>query len=200
MTKARLAVLLSGNGSNFQAILDAIKQERLNARIVVVVANHAEAYGLQRAAQAGLANHLHELAPYSKAGRTRRDYDHDLAMLLRPYQPDWVVLAGWMHILSTAFLEHYPNRVVNLHPALPGTFPGTNAIQRAYDAYQAGEIESTGVMVHLVPDEQVDVGPVLGQVEVPIYEDDSLTTLESRVHRTEHELLVETLATLIEKS
>ena len=197
MSKARLAVLISGNGSNLQAILDAIRNLQINARVVAVVSNRADAYGLQRAAQSGLPNHVHELSPYMKAGRSRRDYDHDLAMLLRPYQPDWVILAGWMHILSSAFLDHYPNRVLNLHPALPGTFPGTNAIERAFNAYQKGEIEHTGVMVHQVPDEQVDVGPVLGSVEVPIYEDDTLATLESRVHRAEHELLVGTLTELV---
>jgi formyltetrahydrofolate-dependent phosphoribosylglycinamide formyltransferase len=197
MSKARLAILISGTGSNLQAILDAIRNQQINAKVVTVVSNKGDAYGLQRAAQAGLPNHAHELAPYLKAGRSRRDYDHDLALLLRPYQPDWVILAGWMHILSSAFLENYPNRVINLHPALPGTFPGTHAIERAFDAYQRGEIEQTGVMVHQVPDEQVDVGPVLGSVNVPIYEEDTLATLESRMHRAEHELLVGTLLELV---
>jgi formyltetrahydrofolate-dependent phosphoribosylglycinamide formyltransferase len=197
MNKARLAVLISGNGSNLQAILDAIRNQQINARIVTVISNRPEAYGLQRAAQAGLPNHAHELAPYLKGGRTRRDYDHDLAMLLRPYQPDWVILAGWMHILSSAFLEHYPHRVLNLHPALPGMFPGTNAIERAFDAYQKGEIEHTGVMIHHVPDETVDAGPVVASVEVPIYEDDTLDTLESRVHRAEHDLMITTLLGLV---
>lgn len=197
MNKARLAVLVSGNGSNLQAILDAIRNQQINAKIVTVISNRPEAYGLQRAAQAGLPNHAHELAPYLKGGRTRRDYDHDLAMLLRPYQPDWVILAGWMHILSNAFLEHYPHRVLNLHPALPGKFPGTHAIERAFDAYQKGEIEHTGIMIHQVPNEEVDTGPVIASVEVPIYEDDTLETLESRVHRAEHELLVGTLLGLV---
>jgi phosphoribosylglycinamide formyltransferase-1 len=83
--------------------------------------------------------------------------------------------------------------VVNLHPALPGTFPGVEAISRAYEAYQKGEIQHTGVMVHLVPDEGVDSGPVLASEVVPIYPEDSLETLEARVHAVEHRLLVETL-------
>ena len=82
------------------------------------------------------------------------------------YRPAWIVLAGWMRILSSDFLSHFPGRVVNLHPALPGTFPGTQAIQRAFEAYQRGEIQHTGVMVHLVPDEGVDNGPTLATVSL----------------------------------
>ncbi len=88
------------------------------------------------------------------------------AKLAASYQPDWIVLAGWMRVLSSAFLDCFPQRVINLHPALPGTFPGTHAIERAFEAYQRGEIDRTGVMVHLVPDEGVDNGPVLAQAEV----------------------------------
>lgn len=197
MTTSRLAVLLSGNGSNLQAILDAVRERTINGRVAVVVSNRPDAYGLQRAAQAGLPNHVHELGPYLKADRTRRDYDYDLALLLRPYQPDWVVLAGWMHVLSSAFLEHFPDRVINLHPALPGAFPGTNAISRAFDAFQKGDIQHTGVMVHRVPDEAVDAGPVLASVEVPIFEEDDLTALEARVHEAEHKLLVSALLGLV---
>lgn len=197
MTTSRLAVLLSGNGSNLQAILDAIRDMQINARVVAVVSNRSDAYGLQRAAQAGLPNHVHELEPYLKGGRSRAEYDHDLGLLLRPYQPDWIVLAGWMHILGKAFLDQYPDRVLNLHPALPGAFPGADAIARAFDAYQQGKIEYTGVMVHKVPDEQVDAGPVLASVEVPIEEEDTLTTLEARIHQAEHALLVATLLDLV---
>src|SRR6185436_17239729 len=114
-----------------------------------------------------------------------------------PYQPDWVILAGWMHVLGMSFLEHYPNRVVNLHPALPGQFPGTNSIARAFEAYQQGEITETGIMVHLVPDAGVDDGPTLATVTVPIHPDDTLETLEERMHEAEHELLVNTLRGLI---
>ena len=90
--------------------------------------------------------------------------------------------------------------MVNLHPALPDTFPGTHAIERAFEAYQRGEIDHTGIMVHLVPDEGVDNGPVLATEIVPINKDDSLETLEARVHQTEHKLLVKTIKTLLDKS
>ncbi len=121
-----------------------------------------------------------------------------MAALVKEYAPDWVVLAGWMHILSNAFLQRFPYRVVNLHPALPGQFPGAHAIQDAFEAFQRGEIKQTGVMVHLVPDEQVDRGPVIATAEVPIYKSDTLEMLTNRIHQAEHRLLVNALQRLIE--
>jgi phosphoribosylglycinamide formyltransferase 1 len=111
-----------------------------------------------------------------------------------------VILAGWMRILSSSFLSVFPNRVINLHPALPNTFPGTHAIERAYEAYQNSEINHTGIMVHLVPDEGVDNGPVLATEIVPIHPTDTLASLEARVHKTEHNLLVNTVKTLLKES
>jgi formyltetrahydrofolate-dependent phosphoribosylglycinamide formyltransferase len=130
-----------------------------------------------------------------RADESRADYDARLADVVSGFDPDWIVLAGWLRVLSSAFLDRFPNRVINLHPALPGAFPGMHAIARAYAAYQRGEIDHTGVMIHLVPDEGVDVGPVLAQEIVPILADDTLATLETRMHQTEHHLLIETLKT-----
>lgn len=190
--RARLVVLISGSGSNLQAILDACADGRLNAVVAAVVSNKAEAYGLQRAAAAGLPR----VVLTRSKGRDRREYDAELADAVAEYAPDWVVLAGWMHILSMAFLSRFPNRVVNLHPALPGQFAGTHAIERAFAAFQAGEISETGVMVHLVPDEGVDDGPVLGTARVAISAEDTLETLAAKVHAAEHPLLVDVLAGL----
>jgi formyltetrahydrofolate-dependent phosphoribosylglycinamide formyltransferase len=194
---SKIAVLISGSGSNLQAMIDAIAEGRLDARICVVVSNRKDAYGLVRAEQAGIPTRYHPLKPYRDAQRDRREYDADLAALLQEYAPDWVVLAGWMHILTSGFLDHYKNRVVNLHPALPGQFPGAHAIDDALAAFQRGEIEHTGIMVHLVPDERVDEGPVLATQQVPIYREDSRETLAGRMHQAEHTLLVETLQRLV---
>ncbi|MBX3013383.1 MAG: phosphoribosylglycinamide formyltransferase [Caldilineaceae bacterium] len=194
----RLAVLISGNGSNLQAILDAIRLRVVEAEVVVVIANRKDAYGLQRAAKAGIPTHYHPLKPYLTAEDGRTTYDAALAAFLAPYKVDWVVLAGWLHILSDTFLRQFPYRVINLHPALPGQFPGLQAIERAFAAYQAGLIKKTGVMVHLVPDEGVDSGPVLVTREVLIYPRDTLEQLEKRVHQAEHQALVEALQRLIE--
>jgi formyltetrahydrofolate-dependent phosphoribosylglycinamide formyltransferase len=195
---SKIAVLISGNGSNLQAIIDAIRDRILPAEIVVVVSNKADAYGLERAERVGIPTRVHSLKPYKNAGRSRREYDADLATLLKEFRPDWVVLAGWMLLLSSDFLDRYSYRVINLHPALPGAFPGTHAIERAFAAYQAGEIKETGIMVHLVPDEQVDAGPVLEKMTVPIYSSDTVETLETRMHHAEHQVLIRALLRVIE--
>lgn len=190
----RIAILISGFGSNLQAILDAIEAGELpGVQAALVVSNRKDAYGLRRAAKHGVSLVYFPLLPYSRADRPRQVYDADLAAILRAFDVTLVVLAGWMHVLSDAFLTHFPNRVVNLHPALPGAFAGAHAIERAYQSYQRGEIEHTGVMVHLVPDKGVDVGPVLRQETVPIHPNDSLGDLQARIHQTEHRLFVQAL-------
>lgn len=192
---SRLVVLISGNGSNLQAILDACARNELPAVAVSVISNKADAYGLVRARIAGVeAIHFPKLETES-----RRDYDSRLAAYMSSYLPDYIILAGWMRILTSAFLDHFPNRVINLHPALPGMFPGTHAIERAYDAFKQNQISHTGVMVHLVPDEGVDNGPVLASQIVPIQQNDTLESLEARVHEVEHVLLINTLKTIFTK-
>lgn len=193
MNLARLVVLISGSGSNLQAILDACANGRLPAQVVAVISNKRDAYGLERAAQAGVPT----LVLPKPKDLDRAEYDAQLAEQVAALQPDWIVLAGWMRLLTNVFLNRFPSKVINLHPALPGTFPGTHAIQRAYEAYQAGQIDHTGVMVHLVPDEGVDDGPLLASVQVPIHPTDSLETLEARIHAAEHDLLVKTLARVL---
>jgi phosphoribosylglycinamide formyltransferase 1 len=190
---SRLVILLSGNGSNLQAILDACAAGELPATVMAVISNKADAYGLVRAHHAGIhAIHLPKLE-----SETRRDYDARLAELALTYVPNYIILAGWMRLLSSAFLDHFPNRVINLHPALPGMFPGTHAIERAYEAFKNKQINHTGVMVHFVPDEGVDDGPVLATEIVPIRGEDTLESLETRVHETEHKLLVNVLKTIL---
>jgi phosphoribosylglycinamide formyltransferase 1 len=191
---ARLVVLVSGNGSNLQAILDACASGYLPANVSAVISNKSDAYALQRAAQAGVAARVF---PKHKE-QDRHEYDALLADWVTSYQPDWIVLAGWMRLLSSAFLNRFPNRVVNLHPALPGTFPGVNAIERAHEAFLKGEITQTGVMVHFVPDEGVDNGPVIATEIISLKSDETLEELETRVHQTEHRLLIDTLKSLIE--
>jgi phosphoribosylglycinamide formyltransferase 1 len=185
----RLVVLISGNGSNMQAVLDACSDGRLAARVVAVISNQADAYGLERARSAEVP----ALALPKPKELDRRLYDRALAEHVAAFQPDYVLLLGWMRLLSSDFLNRFPKRVINLHPALPGSFPGTHSIERAFQAYQDGEITHTGVMLHLVPDEGVDSGPVLGTVEVPILSSDSLEGLEARVHQAEHRLVIEVL-------
>ena len=186
-----IAVLVSGCGTNLQAIIEAVDGDSLpGIEIVVVVSNRREAYGARRSIRHGIPLVYFPLLPYKNAGRAREDYDADLAQIVQVFDAKWVVLAGWMHILSNAFINRFPQRILNLHPALPGTFPGTRAIQRAHEAYQRGEIDHTGIMVHLVPDEAVDAGPVIAQQTIPIQPEDNVETLETRIHEAEHALLV----------
>jgi formyltetrahydrofolate-dependent phosphoribosylglycinamide formyltransferase len=189
----RLVVLISGSGTNLQAILDACSSGALTAQVVLVISNRSNAYGLERARLAGIPT---VVLPYRK-DQDRREYDAALAAQAAAAQPDWVVLAGWMRILTAGFLDHFSGRVINLHPALPGTFPGTHAIERAFECFQAGTLQHTGIMVHLVPDEGVDNGPVLAQEIVPILASDTLETLEERIHQVEHRLLVDTLKSVL---
>lgn len=186
----RLAVLISGNGSNLQALIDAIAAGQLQVEIAVVVSNRRDAFGLARAERAGIPARYFPLKPYRDAGKTREVYDADLANEVAVFAPDLIVLAGWMHVLGSAFLDCFPGRVINLHPALPGQLAGMHSIQRAYEAHQRGEMTHTGVMVHLAVPE-FDAGPTVAWAEVPIHEGDSLEDLEARVHATEHRLLVE---------
>ena len=121
---ARFVVLISGNGSNLQAILDACSSGELDARVVCVISNKADAYGLLRAKNEGVEA-IYFAKPESES---RRDYDARLADEVTSKQADFIILAGWMRILTSTFLNHFPNKVINLHPALPGMFPGTHAI------------------------------------------------------------------------
>ena len=192
-SRSRLVVLISGNGSNLQAILDACNSGEIPASVVSVISNKVDAYGLTRARNAGV-----EAIYFAKQeNESRNEYDARLAELVITKHPDYIILAGWMRILTSSFLNHFQNRVINLHPALPNMFPGIHAIERAFEAYQRGEIQHTGVMVHLVPDEGVDNGPVLATEIVPIHPTDTLESLEARVHEVEHKLIVNTLKTLL---
>ncbi len=194
----RLAVLISGSGTNLQAILDACAGGRLPARVAVVASNKRKAYGLERARQAGIPGLVLGLREHLRGGGTRETYDAVLARRLADgYAPDLVVLAGFMLILGPAFLDRFPGRVINLHPALPGMFPGTAAIARAHAAFAAGAIDRTGVMVHHVIPE-VDAGPVVAVAEVPLRPGEPLEALEQRVHQVEHRLIVQAIAKIID--
>lgn len=195
-TLARLVVLVSGSGTNLQAIINVCQAGQLAAEVVAVISNKPEAFGLTRAHRA----RIQAIYKPKRNTQTRHEYDAELAQMVKEFMPDWVVLAGWMCLLSMDFLSHFPERVINLHPALPGQFPGTHAIERAYRAFRQGKITETGVMVHLVPDEGVDNGPVLAQETVPILPKDSQQDLENRIHAAEHRLLITTLQSLIPNS
>lgn len=181
---ADLAVLVSGSGTNLQALIDAVETGTLDANINLVVSNKPDVKALSRASQAGIE------ATVLEAGELERGvYDAKLSDLVASADPDLVILAGWNRILSSVFLSS--QLVINLHPALPGTFVGLGCIEKAFDAWQAKEIGHSGVMVHWVPDEGVDTGPTITTKEVPFVEGDSLEMFTKRMHDAEHMALVE---------
>ena len=189
----RLVVLASGNGTNLQAIIDACENTHLDAQVVGVVSDKHEAFALNRA-----ECHNVEIAVVAaKPQETRLQYDARLAQIVGAWQPHIVVLAGFMRVLTTSFLSQFPNQVINIHPALPGQLPGIHAIERAFAEFTQGTRRETGVMVHYVPDEGVDNGPVIAQQTVPIHVADTLSSLEARVHATEHALVIDALQLLI---
>jgi phosphoribosylglycinamide formyltransferase-1 len=190
---ARLVVLASGNGTNLQAIIDACENTHLDAQVVGVVSDKHEAFALNRAE----CHNVETAVVAPKPHETRLQYDARIAQIVGSWQPHIVVLAGFMRVLSNSFLSLFPNQVINIHPALPGQLPGTHAIERAFAEFTQGTRRETGVMVHYVPDEGVDNGPVIAQQTVPIHVADTLSILEARVHATEYALVIDALQQLI---
>ena len=175
----RLAVFCSGNGSNFQAILDAVSKKKLKASIALMVCDDPKAYAIQRAARGGVP--IAALSP--KLFKDRVSYEKFLVQLLKNQNVDLIVLAGFMRILTPYFIRAYKNRVVNIHPSYLPAFKGAHAILDAFDA----EVATTGVTVHIVT-AKVDAGPILMQEKVPVRNSDTLATLEARIHKVEHKL------------
>jgi formyltetrahydrofolate-dependent phosphoribosylglycinamide formyltransferase len=196
---SRIIILISGNGSNLQAVLDATQDGSIaGVEVALVVSNRAAAFGLERAKAAGIPTLYFPLKPYTDAGKGRQSYDADLAQKLLPYEPDLIVAAGWMHIFSTRFLDHFPDKVINLHPAPPGQHAGVDGIKRTFEAYRSGDATHGGCMVHWVVPE-LDAGPVIAQTIVPIGEDDTLESFEKRLHNAEHRLIVKAIKKVLEK-
>ena len=175
----RLAVFASGTGTNFSAIVDHVRAGSLHADVVLLVCDRPGAPVVERARGAGVP--VLELAPRRFASKA--DYEQTVLDRLRLYRVDVVVLAGYMRIVTPLLMAAYPNRILNIHPAYLPEFPGKQGI---LDAFHAG-VAQTGVTVHLI-DEGVDSGPILRQVRVPRYPEDTLDTLEARIHGVEHEL------------
>lgn len=174
-----IVVLISGNGSNLQAILEACEANMPNAQVAAVFSNKADAYGLERAKQFDVNGHFVD----PKAFESREDFDAELMKQIDEYQPDVIVLAGYMRILSSAFVSHYLGKMINIHPSLLPKYPGLHTHQRAIDA----EDKEHGTSVHFVT-EELDGGPVVLQAKVPVFEDDDADALAARVQTQEHNI------------
>lgn len=184
----RLVILASGTGTNASEVIAACDDGRIEGDVVAVVTNVVGAGVIERAHRAGVPT----VTVVAERDETRGEYDARLAEVVGECNPDVVVLAGWMRILSMRFLAALGVPVINLHPALPGDLPGVGAIDRAFAERDAGRTFS-GVMVHLVPDEGVDSGPVLAEERVPLLPLDTLDDFADRMHDAERRLLVSVL-------
>jgi len=180
MTAAlRLVVLISGSGSNLQAIIDAIETGELDARIELVISNNSDAFGLKRARKHGLLTAVVDHRDHT----SREQYDSALQRQLESVAPDYIVLAGFMRILSPAFISAFAHRILNIHPSLLPDYKGLNTHQRALDN---GESQH-GVSIHLVT-AKLDDGPILLQGAYPVKPDDRVEDLQARGHRLEHQM------------
>lgn len=176
----RIVVLISGSGTNLQRLIETVHMPGGPSEIVLVVSSSENAYGVERARTAGIPTRI--VARDASVART--DRDRALADVVAAEAPDLIVLAGWMSILTGAFLDRFPNRVINLHPSLLPAFPGMHAIDEAL----AWGVRFTGVTVHYA-EEEVDGGPPILQEPVPVYVGDTPDSLAARVHAVEHRLL-----------
>jgi len=187
----RLGILISGRGSNLQAILDAIQKGSLDATVAVVVSNQPEAQGLSRAIAAGVeAVHLS-----ARAYANRDEYDVAIASLLQARSVGLVCLAGFMRLVRQPLLDAFPNLVLNIHPSLLPAFPGLDAQRQALDH----GAKVTGATVHLV-DAGLDAGPIIAQSTVPILDDDTVETLSARILIEEHRLYPQAIGQLLDGS
>jgi phosphoribosylglycinamide formyltransferase-1 len=180
----RLAILLSGRGSNFAAIHAAIAEKRLDAEIVLVISNRPEAPGIALARELGLSAQVVDHRAYP----TREAHEEDVLRLLAEAQPDYIALAGYMRLLSPAFVAAWPHRILNIHPSLLPAFPGLDAQRQAIEH----GVKISGCTVHFV-DENLDAGPILVQRAVPVLDGDTVETLSARILEQEHEAYVEAL-------
>lgn len=185
----QLGVLLSGTGTNLQSILDAIADGKLDARVAVVISNIASAGGLERAKQAGVASIVVDHREYV----SRREFDAKLVDILEEHEVEYVVLAGFMRVLTEKLLGAFPMRIVNIHPSLLPAFPGINAQSQAFTY----GVRITGCTVHFV-DSGTDTGPVIAQCAVPVLPDDTDESLRKRILAQEHRLLVDVLQWIAE--
>ncbi len=185
----RIAVLASGNGSNLQALIDSINEGYIDGRIVLVLSNNPKAYALERAKEAGIDNQV--VLPQDFSDRS--DYDKELIRLLKEYEVDLAVLAGYMLICSKQLVEEYRGRLINIHPSLLPSFAGVDGIGDAYDY----GVKVTGVTVHFV-DEGCDTGPIIMQEALVIEDDDTKDSLAKKIHEVEHRLLPKVVKKLLE--
>jgi phosphoribosylglycinamide formyltransferase-1 len=185
----RFAVFISGNGSNLQAIIDAIDKGHIKAECALVISDRASAFGIQRAEKAGIPTRVFSPKDYTN----RQSVDRDMVITLRNEKIDFIVLAGYMRLLTPFFVNKFPKKIINVHPSLLPNFKGVNGIK---DAYTYGS-KVTGVTIHFV-NEKMDNGPIIMQEPVRILEGDTLDKLTKRIHKAEHRVYPKAIKAYVE--
>lgn len=189
ISQFRIIVLISGNGSNLQAIIDAIVAKKLSAHISAVISNRADAFGLERAKKANIPTHV----LINKDFKNNDEYDRALQQCIDQYQPQLIVLAGFMRILGKDFVKHYYGKIINIHPSLLPKYTGLNTHQRVLDA---GEKEH-GVTIHFVT-EDLDSGPIIAQTKLTVEPTDTAEILKQKVHQLEHALYPKVIQQIVD--
>ncbi|AUT03279.1 phosphoribosylglycinamide formyltransferase [Nostoc sp. CENA543] len=186
----KLGILASGSGSNFEAVAQAIEDKQLNAQIQVLIYNNPSAKVAHKAANRGIETVLLNHREY----KNRAAFDEEIVNTLRRYDVDWVILAGWMRVVTSTFIDAFPNKIINIHPSLLPSFKGIHAVEQALEA----GVKITGCTVHLVCLE-VDSGEILIQAAVPILPNDTAETLHARIQVQEHRILPQAIALAAQK-
>ena len=177
----KIAVLLSGRGSNFESLASAVRASSVNAEVALVVSDRESAEGLSKAESLGISTLV---VPRNLKQQSIEVFNEKIAAAVRPYQPDLIVLAGFMRVLTSEFIRHFEKKIINIHPSLLPAFPGLHAQQQALDA----GVPESGCTVHFAY-EEVDAGPIIAQANVPVKRTDTVEVLSERILQQEHELL-----------
>ncbi|WP_377475044.1 phosphoribosylglycinamide formyltransferase [Microcoleus anatoxicus] len=181
----KLGILASGSGSNFEVIAQAIQKQQLNAQVQVLIYNNPGAIAAVRAEKYRIPSILLNHRDYKK----RAELDTQIVKIFQKYDVQWVIMAGWMRIVTQVLLDAFPDKVINIHPSLLPSFPGINAVEQAL----AAKVKITGCTVHIAHLE-VDSGPILMQAAVPVFPDDTAETLHARIQVQEHKIMVGAIA------
>jgi phosphoribosylglycinamide formyltransferase 1 len=186
--KKNIAVFASGNGSNFQAIIDVIQTGELNAKIALLVCDKPDAYAIDRAKIAGIPSYIFDAKEYS----SKEDYEKDIITELKSLDVEFIVLAGYMRLIGPTLLNEYEGRIVNIHPSLLPDFPGKDAIGQALNA----QVKMSGVTIHFV-DKGMDTGPIIVQERVRLDQNETRESLQMKIHTIEHKLYPSILQMLL---
>jgi phosphoribosylglycinamide formyltransferase 1 len=184
----KIAVFASGSGSNFQAIVDAVKEGQLEATISLLVCDKVGAFAAERARKENIPTFVFDVKEYS----SKKDYEMDILKNLKKYDIDFIVLAGYMRLIGSTLLDAFEGKIINIHPSLLPAFPGKDAIGQALEA----KVKISGVTIHFV-DAGMDTGPIIAQKAIEISENETKDSLQNKIHQIEHELYPKVIKGLI---